>query len=118
MPRPVPQLVRALAVIVACGSLSACVVGQPYGSSYSAQVYTTPTYRGYYGPGSGTGYGRYYGGGYYGPGSGTGYGGLYAAPAYRGYYGPGSGTGYGRYYAPGGGYYGPGSGTGLGRFWR
>ena len=60
MPRPVPQLVRALAVIVACGSLSACVVGQPYGSSYSAQVYTTPAYRGYYGPGSGTGYGGYY----------------------------------------------------------
>ncbi len=101
MPRPVPRLVRVLAVIVACGSLSACVVGQPHDSSYSAQVYTTPAYRGYYGPGSGTGYG-----------------GLYAAPAYRGYYGPGSGTGYGRYYAPGGGYYGPGSGTGLGRFLR
>ncbi len=28
----------------------------------------------YYGPGSGTGYGRGYGGPYYGPGSGTGYG--------------------------------------------
>ncbi len=65
MPRPVPRLVRVLAVIVACGSLSACVVGQPYDSSY-----------GYDGPGSGTGYGRYYApsGGYYGPGSGTGLG--------------------------------------------
>ena len=76
MPRPVPRVVRVLAVIIACGSLSACVVGQPYDSSYSAQVYTTPAYRGYDGPGSGTGYGRYYapGGGYYGPGSGTGLG--------------------------------------------
>ncbi len=66
MLRPLPQLVRVLAVIGALGSLSACVVDQPYDSGYSA----------YYGPGSGTGYGRYYapGGGYHGPGSGTGLG--------------------------------------------
>jgi hypothetical protein len=105
MPQHKSRLLRALAITVACGSLAACVdpSGQPYvGSSYSAQVYAAPVYRG----------------GYYGPGSGTGYGGRYAAPAYRGYYGPGSGTGYGRYYSPGGGYYGPGSGTGQGRFWR
>lgn len=118
MPRPMPRLLRAMTVLAACGSLSACVAatGQPYGVSYySAQVYTAPAYRG----------------GYYGPGSGTGFGGLYTAPAYRGhygpgygsyfaprYYGPGSGSGYGRYYAPYRGYYGPGSGTGLGRFWR
>lgn len=103
MPHLVPRLPRALAVVVACGSLSACVVpsGQPYVSSYySAQVYSTPVYRG----------------GYYGPGSGTGYGGYYAPRG--GYYGPGSGSGYGRYYSPGGRYYGPGSGTGQGRFWR
>jgi hypothetical protein len=126
MPQHKSRLLRALAITVACGSLAACVdpSGQPYvGSSYSAQVYAAPVYRGgYYGPGSGTGYGGLYAApayrGYYGPGSGTGYGGRYAAPAYRGYYGPGSGTGYGRYYSPGGGYYGPGSGTGQGRFWR
>ena len=79
------RLLRGLAVIVACGPLSACVVGsvQPYGGGYyRAPVYAAPAYRGgYFGPGSGTGYGRYYG--------------------------PGSGTGYGRYYGPGGGYYGP-----------
>ena len=96
-----PRLIRALSVLAACGSLSACVAatGQPYGTSYfSAQVYSAPAYRGgYYGPGSGTGYGRY------------------AAPRY---YGPGSGSGYGRYYAPSHGFYGPGSGTGLGYRWR
>ncbi len=81
MLRPVPLLVRILAVIVASGSLVACVVDQPYESSYSAEVYTAPAYRGYDGPGSGTGNG-----------------GLYAAPAYRGYYGPGSGTGLGRFW--------------------
>ncbi len=90
MLRSVARLVRVLAVIVACGSLSACVVGPPYDSSYSAEVYTTPAYSAE----------------------------VYTTPAYSNYYGPGSGTGYGRYYAPGGGYYGPGSGTGLGRFWR
>ena len=98
----VRRLLRGLAVIVACGPLSACVVGsvQPYGGGYyRAPVYAAPAYRGgYYGPGSGTGYGRYYGSG-------------------GGYYGPGSGTGYGRYYGPGGGYFGPGSGTGYGSYY-
>jgi hypothetical protein len=83
----VRRLLRGLAVILACGSLSACVVGtgQPYGGGYyRAPVYAAPVYgRGYFGPGSGTGYGRYYDRG-------------------RGYFGPGSGTGYGRYYGRGG----------------
>ena len=70
----VRRLLRGLAVIVACGPLSACVVGtvQPYGG-------------GYCGPGSGTGYGRYYGsgGGYFGPGSGTGFGRHYGPRGWR-----------------------------------
>ena len=70
----VRHLLRGLAVIVTCGPLSACVVApvQPYGG-------------GYFGPGSGTGYGRYYGpgGGYFGPGSGTGYGRYYGSRGWR-----------------------------------
>lgn len=67
MARRVPRLLRALAVIAACGSLSACVVApaRPYygGGYYRAPVYSAPVYRGgYYGGGYGRGYG--YGGGY------------------------------------------------------
>ncbi len=60
----VRRSLRGLAVAAACGPLSACVVApvQPYGGYYRAPVYAAPAYRGgYFGPGSGTGYGRYYG---------------------------------------------------------
>ncbi len=69
MARRVPRLLRALAVIVACGSLSACVVApaRPYygGGYYRAPYVAAPVYRGgYYGSGYGGGYGGGYGRGW------------------------------------------------------